>query len=152
MSLDLGLAPAEGNQHGEGEQFARGDVDTGTGEVVSEAVGRQIALDVLFVLRGAGVKRVNPFRADDLLLDGEALRRAGLWVVVDWPGSGSSTPRSARTSLVACRKSNTLAMPTYGTAWYTTSLASIGVTPTVRAAPSMARYSLMAWQAIIAAS
>ena len=38
-------------------------------------------------------------------------------VVVDWPGSGSSTPRSVSTSLVACRKSKTLAMPTYGTAW-----------------------------------
>ena len=43
-------------------------------------------------------------------------------------------------------------MPTYGTAWYTISLTSIGVTPTVSAAPSVTRYSLTAWQAIIEAS
>ena len=33
-------------------------------------------------------------------------------LVVDCPGSGSSTPRSVSTSLVTCRKSNILAMPT----------------------------------------
>jgi hypothetical protein len=73
-------------------------------------------------------------------------------VVVDWPGKGNATPRSVSTSFVAWMKSKTLAMPTYGTAWYTISLTSIGVTPTVSAAPSMTRYSRRPWQAIIDAS
>jgi hypothetical protein len=44
---------------------------------------------------------------------------------------------------VACRKSHTLAIPTLGTAWYTISLASTGVTPTVSAA-RITRYSASA--------
>jgi hypothetical protein len=39
-----------------------------------------------------------------------------------------------------------------GIAWYKISLASTGVTPTVSAAPSMARYSRTAWEAMIDAS
>jgi len=33
-------------------------------------------------------------------------------VVVDWPSSGSATPRAVSSSLVAWMKSRTLAMPT----------------------------------------
>jgi hypothetical protein len=61
-------------------------------------------------------------------------------------------PRSVSTLLVAWTKSKTLAIPTYGTAWYTISLTSTGVTPAVSAAASMTRYSASAWQAISAAS
>ncbi|MGC1566054.1 MAG: hypothetical protein WA794_08560 [Trebonia sp.] len=49
-------------------------------------------------------------------------------------------------------KSTALPIPAYGTDWYTISLASTGVTPAVRAAPSMTRYSLSAWQPMRAAS
>src|SRR6185503_10389370 len=73
-------------------------------------------------------------------------------VVVAWPSSGSEMPRSVRTSLVACRKSNTLPMPTYGTAWYTISLTCTGVTPTVSAAPSITRYPPSPCTAMRAAS
>ena len=89
-----------------------GQVDAGAGEVVAEAVGRQIALDVLLVGGCGGVDGVDPVAADDLLLHRQAPFRRVSGVVVDWPGSGNSTPRSVRTSLVAWRKSNTLAMPT----------------------------------------
>ena len=50
---------------------------------------------------------VDP-RVGEHLLD--VLASAG--VVVACPGRGSCTPRSVRTSLVACRTSNTLPMPT----------------------------------------
>ena len=73
-------------------------------------------------------------------------------VVVACPGSGSGMPRATSTSFMACRKSNTRAIPTYGTAWYTTSLASTGGTPTVSAAPSMTRNSPTAPSATMAAS
>jgi hypothetical protein len=113
----LGFAATEGGEHGEGEQFPGGHVDAAAGEVVAEAVGGQEPLDVLLVGGRVGIERVDPVGADDLLLPARPCSYRVCGVVVDWPGSGSSTPRSVSTSLVACRKSNTRAMPTYGTAW-----------------------------------
>ena len=49
---------------------------------------------------------------DDLLLHRPSLGEPVLRVVVDWPGGRSLTPRSVGTWLVACRQSNTFAMPT----------------------------------------
>ena len=112
VALDLRVAAAEGDEHGEGQQLAGRQVDAGAGVVVAEAVGRQVALDVLLVGRGGGVEPLDALVADDLLLHREPFSARVSGVVVDWPGSGSSTPRSVSTSLVACRKSKTLAMPT----------------------------------------
>jgi hypothetical protein len=85
--------------------------------VVAEAVGRQEPLDVLLVGRRIGVEGVDPVGADDLPLYREAALVAGLGLGRRLAGQRSSMPRSVSTSLVTCRKSNTLAMPTYGTAW-----------------------------------
>ncbi len=46
VPLDLRFASAERDEHGEGEQFAGLHVETSTGEVVAEAVRRQVLLDV----------------------------------------------------------------------------------------------------------
>jgi hypothetical protein len=99
-----------------------------------------------------GIEFLDDGAADDLLLDPMPFSARFSGVVVDCPGRGSSTPRSVSTSLVAWMKSKTLAIPTYGTAWYTISLTSTGVTPAANAAPSITRYSRRAWEAIIDAS
>jgi hypothetical protein len=112
VPLDLGFAPAERDKHGENEEFRRRHVEAGAREVVAEAIGRQIVLDVALVVRRRGVEAIDDVGADDLPLDRQALAARSSGVVVDCPGSGSSTPRSFKTSFVACRKSNTLAMPT----------------------------------------
>ena len=78
MAGQLRLAATEGSEHGKGEQFTGGDVQAGAGEVVAEAVGRQPALGVLFVLWSGSVEGLDPVRADDLLLHREALLVAGL--------------------------------------------------------------------------
>src|ERR1700722_11609076 len=68
VSFDLGVAAAEGGEHGEGEQFAGRHVDAGTGQVVTEAVSRQIALQMLLVVRRGRIHPVDPFAVDNLLL------------------------------------------------------------------------------------
>ena len=78
VALDLRLAPAERDEHGEGEQLAGLHVEAGAGEVVTEAVGRQVLLDVLLVGRSVGVQGVDGVRADDLLLHRESLLRPSL--------------------------------------------------------------------------
>jgi hypothetical protein len=112
MALDLRVAAAERHQHAEGEQLARRHVDATSGEVVAEAVGRQIALDVLLIGGRGGVELLDNITPDDLLLNRQALLGASLG-----PGRGNATSRSVSTSFVAWMKSKTLAMPTYGTAW-----------------------------------
>ena len=47
-SFYLGVAAAEGGEHGAGEQLAGWHVDSGAGQVVTEAVAGQVALQVLF--------------------------------------------------------------------------------------------------------
>ena len=114
MTLGLGLAPAERDEHREREQLAGPDVDAGAGVVVAEAVRRQVAAGMCISssARG-GIHLIDALVADDLLLDGQALLRRGSrassWTALR---AAAATPRSANTSLVAWMKSNALAMPT----------------------------------------
>ena len=79
MSFDLGVAATERGEHGEGEQFAGGHVDAGAGQVVAEAVGRQVTLQMLLVIGRGGVHGVDPLAADDLLLHGQPAVEPGRW-------------------------------------------------------------------------
>ena len=105
VAADLGVGPAEGGEHGEGEQFPGGQVDAAAGDGVAEAVAGQVALEVLARRRGVGVHRRRPvLAADDPLLHLAGRVPAGSpGVLVAWPGSGSSTPAAVRMSLTACR-------------------------------------------------
>ena len=77
VPLDLGVASAEGREHGEGEQLAGRHVDPGAGVVVAEAVGGQELLEVQLVIGRRRVHALDPVRPDDLLLHCPALLGAG---------------------------------------------------------------------------
>jgi hypothetical protein len=77
VSFDLGVAAAEGGEHGEGKQFASRHVDAGAGQVVAEAVGGQVALQMLLIVRCGVIHGVDPFTADDLLLHGQPALEPG---------------------------------------------------------------------------
>jgi hypothetical protein len=54
-ALHLRLASTERDKHAEGEQFACGHVDARATVMITEAVGREMALDVLLVSGSRGV-------------------------------------------------------------------------------------------------
>jgi len=60
---------------------------------------------------GSSCELIQNVGADDLLLDRQSLLRASLRGRRRLPSSGSSMPRSMRTSFVAWMKSKTVAMP-----------------------------------------
>ena len=78
MALDLRFAAAERDEHREGEQLARAEVEAGAGEVVAEAVGRQESLNVLLVVWRRRVELRDGVLADDLRLHLAALLGARL--------------------------------------------------------------------------
>lgn len=78
VSLHLRFASAERNQHAEGQQLSRRDVETAARQVVAETVGREHPLDVLLISRRAGVELGDDFIADDQFLDRQALFEAHL--------------------------------------------------------------------------
>src|SRR5271166_7108778 len=99
-----------------------------------------------------GVEFLNDIAADDLLLDRKALLRAVLRRGCGLARQGQLDASLGEHVVSGVDEVEDLGIPTYGTAWYTISLTSTGVTPTVNAAPSMTRYSRRAWEAIIDAS
>jgi hypothetical protein len=76
VAPDLRVAPAEGGEHGEGDQLPHRDTDPIAGEVVAEAVRGQEPLEVQLVLGRRRVHALHPVRADDLLLHRPALTGA----------------------------------------------------------------------------
>jgi hypothetical protein len=76
VAPDLRVAPAQGSEHGEGDQFPHRDTDPVAGEVVAEAVRGQEPLEVQFVLGRRRVHALHPVRAGDLLLHRPAPTRA----------------------------------------------------------------------------
>ena len=117
MALDLRFATAQCDEHGKGQQLADGQVEAAAGHVVAEAVCRQVVLDVDQILGGVRVHGVDRVGADDLLLHDQALVLPVLRA-----GGGLRGQRQGHATLGEhlvgdVQKSNTFAMPTYGTAW-----------------------------------
>jgi len=82
VAPDLRVAPAEGGEHGEGDQLPHRDTDPIAGEVVAEAVRGQEPLEVQLILGRRRVHALHPVRAGDLLLHrppspGASVRRGG---------------------------------------------------------------------------
>lgn len=71
MSLDLGLTPAQRDEHGERQELPGLKADAGARVVVPEAVGGQKVLEVQLVVGRAGVHLIHDVGAHDLLLDCE---------------------------------------------------------------------------------
>jgi hypothetical protein len=76
VAPDLRVAPAEGGEHGEGDQLPHRDTDPIAGEVVAEAVRGQEPLEVQLILGRRRVHVLHPVRAGDPLLQRPALTRA----------------------------------------------------------------------------
>ena len=71
MPFDLWLAAAECDEHREREKLTGRNVQAGSGVVVAEAIGGQVALEVDFVLGRRGIHPVDDGIADDFLLKRE---------------------------------------------------------------------------------
>jgi hypothetical protein len=82
VAPDLRVAPAEGDEHREGDQLPHRDTDPVAGKVVAEAVRGQEPLEVQLVPGRRGVHALHPVRAGDPLLHrpaltGTCVRRGG---------------------------------------------------------------------------
>ena len=78
MAPHLRFASTERDKHAEGEQLACGHVDAGASVMITEAVGREIALDVLLIGGSRGIKLLHGIATDKLLLNRESFLRAVL--------------------------------------------------------------------------
>src|SRR5450432_1305490 len=76
MAPHLRFASTECHKHAEREQLACGHIDARARVMITETVGREIALYMLLISRSRGVEFLHDIVADNLLLNRETLLRA----------------------------------------------------------------------------